>query len=261
MPGPVGPNPSLTIAALADRACDQILSARPARPAKARTPRQRRAAPSEGTNGKRLATSLAFTERMRGYVALDVTDPAEGAALGRHRGQRLTVDLTITAADVDGFVADREHLASAEGQVDCDLFGGRLRVERGWFNLFVPDGEDGRRMLYRLHFADGAGNPLTLLGQKVVHDDPGADVWRDTSTLYVRVLPGHVPLGGPDTEAGTVAAGIITIHLPDFLKQLTTFDVRGPHRARASEAFGRLFLGELFEVYGKSMRATAGAHR
>jgi cholesterol oxidase len=257
MPGPVGPNPSLTIAAIADRACDQVLSARPSR---ARAPRQRTA--SRATpNGKRLATSLAFTERMRGYVALGATDPAEGAATGRHHGQRLTVDLTITATDVDAFVTDPGHLARAEGTVDCDLLGGRLPVERGWFNLFTPDGERGRRMLYRLLFADGGGNPLTLLGEKLVRDDPGADVWRDTSTLYVRVVEGHVPPGGSDSaaDARTVAAGIITIHLPDFLKQLTTFRTRGPNPAKAMEAFGRLFLGELFDVYGASLRPAAGA--
>ncbi|MFU8853045.1 hypothetical protein ACNAW0_18960 [Micromonospora sp. SL1-18] len=55
-----------------------------------------------------------------------------------------------------------------------------------------------------------------------------------------------------DAAAPTVASGIVTIHLPDFLRQLTTFRTHGPQRAHALEQFGRLFLGELWDVYGRS---------
>ena len=111
-------------------------------------------------------------------------------------------------------------------------------------------------MLYRLHFADAGGNPLTLVGHKDVHDDPGVDVWQDTSTLYTRILAGHVPPGADD---GTVvAAGVITIHVPDFLRQLTTFRTEGPDPVHAMEAFGRLFLGQLWEVYGPSLVGSRG---
>ncbi len=108
-------------------------------------------------------------------------------------------------------------------------------------------------MLYRLPFQDAAGHPLTLSGFKDVHDDPGFDLWRDTSTLYTRILAGHIH-ADPAAEAGArvVAAGIITIHIPDFLRQLTTFRVSGSalEAARGLETFGRLFLGDLWKVYG-----------
>lgn len=248
LPGPVGANPSLTIAAVADRACTRILetAALPAQRSPIRLPVD---PPPPAVRGPH-ATSLSFTEQMKGFVALDAADPAEGERLGRQLGQRLMFRLTITAPDVDAFVHDPEHLGTAEGYVECDLLGGRLPVERGWFNLFVA-GDDARqrRMLYRLWFRDAGGNALTFTGEKDVVDDAGLDVWRDTSTLSVRILAGHV-LPPQDAAARSVAAGVITIRVPDFLQQLTTFRTEGPDGAGAMASFGRLFLGELWEVYG-----------
>ncbi|GAA2758357.1 GMC oxidoreductase [Actinopolymorpha rutila] len=251
MPGPVGPNPSFTIAALADRACDRLLSTRAARDYSAPLPAQR--VPTQRRPAHDV-TSLSFTEEMKGFVALGVTDPEEGAQLGRARGDRLMFRLTITTDDVHRFVTDAAHEGSAEGWVDCDLLGGRRPVSRGVFNLFTTDGDAGRRaMRYRLWFTDGGGNPVTLVGRKDVHDDPGADVWPDTTTLYVRLLGGHVDADG-DAAAGVLGAGVIVIEPQDFLRQLTTFRTRGPDGPRALVAFGRLFLGELWSVYGSRAR-------
>src|SRR5258708_6692899 len=58
----------------------------------------------------------------------------------------------------------------------------------------------------------------------------------------------------PAAEIG--AAGIITIHELDFLKQLTTFRVKGPNLAAKADAvaqFGKLFLGSLWDVYGSKI--------
>ncbi|MFI8521841.1 GMC oxidoreductase [Streptomyces sp. NPDC085481] len=260
LPGPVGANPSLTIAAFADRACDRILE-QPLAPRSATAPTVGAAADGE------RPTSLSFTEEMKGYLALDVADPEEGEAIGRERNQRLMFRLTITADDVDRFVADPRHPAAATGHVECDLLGGRLPVEAGWFDLFTrADAPDRRRMLYRLHLRDPGGNPLTLVGHKEVHDDPGFDVWSDTSTLYVRMLAGHVPAdatgdtgdttGEGDTDAPVLGAGVVVILAGDFVRQLSTFRASGPHPARAMESFGRLFLGELWSVYGSHFTPT-----
>jgi cholesterol oxidase len=79
-------------------------------------------------------------------------------------------------------------------------------------------------------------------------------VWPETSTLYIRVLAGHVPVedGGQAAVDGVVGSGILHIRPLDFAWQLTTFRVHGPSRAgelRAFDSFGRLFLGELWEVF------------
>jgi cholesterol oxidase len=86
----------------------------------------------------------------------------------------------------------------------------------------------------------------------VIEDDPGLDLWADTTTLYVRVLAGHVEDGeeGPDTTQ--VAAGIIHIHPRDFLRQMTTFRTGGrspfDHIAAAS-TFGGLWVRDIIRVY------------
>ncbi|MEJ3744440.1 GMC oxidoreductase [Actinomycetes bacterium KLBMP 9797] len=241
LPGPVGPNPALTIAAVADRACDRMLAART--PAAAHRP-----AP---------LSTVSFTEEMKGYVAAGVDDPGRGAALGRERDHRLMFRLTITVEDVDRFVADAAHEAGATGYVESALLGGRRPVRAAWFNLFVADPTANRRwMRYRLHFDGADGQPLTLLGVKDVHDDPGVDLWRDTTTLSVRVLAGHLPPGDDGTTAPVVASGVITIHAPDFLRQLTTFRATGPRPAHTLSEFGRFFLGELWDVYHPMIKAS-----
>lgn len=224
----------------------------------------RRPAPSAG------GRSVRFTESMRGHVAVGVDDPDLGARLGRERDSRLMFRLTIEIDDLDRFVADPRLEAGAGGYVLCEALGGRRPVERGVFNLFVDDADPrDKRMLYRLWFRDAAGHPLTLSGHKVVRDDPGVDLWPDTTTLRVRVLRGHVPAPADGTDdpafadgtddpgaapagAGVVAAGVVRIPLRDFARQMTTFRASAPSavgRLAALARFGRLFVARLWDVY------------
>jgi hypothetical protein len=119
-------------------------------------------------------------------------------------------------------------------------------------------------MLYRLFFSDAQGNPLTLSGFKYIKDDPGLDIWHDTTTLFTRVLNGHV---SQEEEAAAAedpeklkqlvkGSGIIIIYFFDFMKQLTTFRAEGPTRADRAAAmarFGRLFMGKLWDVYARNV--------
>lgn len=203
-------------------------------------------------------SALEFTEEMKGYVTLGEPDYEPGFAEGKNKGTFLMFHLTIRLDDVGRFVTDPAHEGSAHGWVECQELGGKLPVEIGVFNLFVDTDDPARTlMLYRLFFADGAGHPLTLSGFKDVKDDPGLDVWQDTSTLYTRVLRGHVA-AEDEKEAELVASGIINIYMQDFAKQLTTFRVHGPSvhaRMTALTAFGRLFLGKLWELYASTVSA------
>ena len=254
MPGPVGPNPSLTIAATADRSATAILEGRTAdltRPARPRKPAPAPADPTAPVEGHR-GVSVAFTEEMKGFVGFGEKDFERGHDDGKRSGTRFMFHLTITADDLDRFIAERDHLARADGYVHCEALGGERRVERGVFNLFVNlDGDErDKRMLYRLHFADEEGHPLTMTGFKVVKDDPGIDnVWSDTSTLFTRVLAGHVE-PAEDESAEVIASGVLHIEPLDFAKQMTTFDTEPDGRADAVARFGALFAGNLWEVYG-----------
>jgi cholesterol oxidase len=271
MPGPVGPNPSLTIAAMADRMALRIAEEGSLRSQGRRTvPTNQAGAEREESPGR--AVSLEFTEDLKGFVTLGETDYQRGFARGKADGTACSYHLTIRTEDVDRFVGDPRHEGAARGWVECGSLGGRLPLEEGVFNLFVDDAEPDRtHMLYRLFFADGAGSPLTLSGYKDVHDDPGLDLWPDTSTLYTRILRGHVPVteetgthetGGGEAGAEVVAAGVLHLHLVDFTRLLASFRTHGPSlgaRAQALQRFGELFLGKLWQIYGGQATDAAGA--
>jgi cholesterol oxidase len=195
---------------------------------------------------------------MKGYVTFGETDYQRGHDEGKNSGTSFMFHLTITMDDVDRFVAEPQHEGRADGYVRCDALGGERPVEGGIFNLFVEAKEPKRKlMLYRLFFQDGEGNPYTMSGFKDVKDDPGfnpMEIWKDTSTLYTKILRGRV---GADEEANaeTVAAGIIIILKADFAKQMTTFKAEGPRPVEAMAKFGRLFMGSLWEVYGPSSKS------
>jgi cholesterol oxidase len=264
MPGPVGANPSLTIAAMADRFADRILTeprglsvSVPRTPAtvEAAAPAPHPPSPSAG------AVRLAFTEEMKGFIAFGERDFAAGFHDGQRAGNGFMFHLTITAEDIERFIADPEHLARAEGWIDCDELGGRLEVSRGDFNLFVDEAGPGiRRMLYRLEFADGEEHPLTMTGYKQVGHESALHLWPQTTTLYTRVLGGHVPAGTQDA-ADVLASGVIHILPLDFARQMTTFRVHPADRVDALAKFGALFAGELWDVYkpGAGAREPAAA--
>ncbi len=202
---------------------------------------------------------LEFTEEMKGYVGFGADDFAAGSEAGQAAGWSIMFHLTISTDDVYAFISDRDHVGSAHGWVGCDALGGRRPVDRGVFNLFVDAGEyDGRprkHMLYRLWFEDDLGRPLTLTGFKDIREGSPTDVWPDTSTLYTRLLQGHVEPEGDDA-APIVASGIIHILPLDFVRQCTTFRVSGPGlagRLQAFAAFGKLFMGQLWAVFRPHM--------
>lgn len=206
-------------------------------------------------------TGVRFTEEMKGYVSFGERDYERGAREGRQSGTRLMFHLTIEVGDLDRFAADARRAAGARGWVGCEALGGRLPVESGAFNLLVDEVGSGRkRMLYRLFFRDGVGHPLTLTGTKFVGAGSGVRVWRDTTTLYVRVVRGHVE-EGDDPAAETVASGILRLRPWDFVRQLATFRADGDSPTARIAAVGRfdaLFLGGLWQVYGRRFAGARG---
>jgi predicted acylesterase/phospholipase RssA len=211
-----------------------------------------RPGPDAPTEVHTVETKLQFTEVMKGFVAAGEVDYEAGYSRGKSSDSPASFQLTIAMDGVNRFITDPKHEATAEGWFECAAFGGRRPISKGVFNLFVDDGNTHHKaMYYCLWFEDAAGKPLTLLGYKDVKDDPGFDVWADTTTLYTRVLEGH-RTRDEDGGGKVVAAGILKIYLADFLEQLTTFRVEGPtaaDRAAAFARFGELFLGKLWDVY------------
>jgi hypothetical protein len=209
-----------------------------------------------------MTATVRFTEEMLGHVTFGESDFARGAQPDRDGSGAFMFHLTIEVQDIESFSHDPLRPATAVGYVKSDAFGGKLPVEQGWFNLFVDVEPGTKHMLYRLWFRDSVGHPLTMTGFKVVKNDAGFDIWKDTTTLFTRVLRGHVPEGGDET-ADLVASGIIRIRARDFAKQLTTFRSSGPSAGKQAAAlgkFGTIFMQQLAEAYlrkGKRARVHA----
>jgi hypothetical protein len=208
-----------------------------------------------------MTASVQFTEEMLGHVTFGESDFARGAVAGRDGAGALKFHLTIVVDDIERFGSDPTRRAGAHGYLVCDALGGRLPVERGVFNLFVDTEPGVKHMLYRLWFRDGSGHPLTMSGFKLVKDDAGFDVWKDTTTLFTRVLRGHVD-EQEDASAEIVASGVLRIRMRDFARQLTTFRAGGDGagaKVGALAKFGTIFVGHLAEAYLRKGRRANGA--
>src|SRR5439155_26017953 len=87
---------------------------------------------------------------------------------------------------------------------------------------------------------------LQLIGQKEVRNDPGVDLWADTTTLRVRLR---------DASAGgaVVGAGVLTLGVPELLQLTSSMRVSNATSMRESAEvvgmFGRFFLGALWVTY------------
>jgi hypothetical protein len=198
-------------------------------------------------------STLRFTEEMDGFVSFDPAgnDFERGRRHGRAAGTAAMFHLTIDVDDDAAFLADPEHAAAARGWVKIGgpLGDVPLPVTDGVFNLF-RDGPDERRreMRYRLPFTGPDGRALVLAGEKHVQDDPGFDLWRDTTTLFTELRDA--------TTDERLAIGILRLTAGDFARQMTTLRANG---GGAPARFGAFFATTLWEVYGK--RALPGAVR
>jgi cholesterol oxidase len=197
-------------------------------------------------------TELRFTETMRGYVGLGEEDCRRGYEQGRRSGTPLFMRLHLVTPDLDAFLRSRDRLLNVHGEISYAPLGERMPAS-GTVNQLIDVGGDPRRksMPYRLEFSDADGRQLVLSAIKDVVNEAGFDVWRDTTTLNVRIL-------GEDRST-TIAAGILHISLPAFLRQFPSYRLSGGSVLQRILAFPRFygaFVAKLWEVYGPRRRAT-----
>jgi cholesterol oxidase len=189
IPGAVGANPSHTIAAVAERCVEAAIRRLPGRErwsaaeaadaVKLSPPEDAVSIPPDGTAPPAVpAAGLRWREVMRGSLTLDGTvRPA-------------WVEITITVADVDGFVADPAHPGAATGSVHVEglTAPGGARIGGGSFHLFLDEGEpSARAMRYTLPFHGEDGRHWVLRGVKDVRGHRIIDFLRSTTTLETRV--------------------------------------------------------------------------
>ncbi|MEO5811056.1 MAG: hypothetical protein ABIU96_12360 [Rhodanobacter sp.] len=190
---------------------------------------------------------IEFKETMQGYFALGATDPDGGATAGEKAGTTLAMHVTVTVRDLNRFVADADHNGSLIGTVDFAPLALAMPTGEGVFRLFAPAAEkDTTLMVYELPF-EHAGQAYYLAGAKKIHDDPGFDLWSDTTTLYTRLFEGS------DASGNVVGAGVLRLNAAAFAKvsaSVRAIDASSPlEAARLIAQFGGFFGRELWKSY------------
>lgn len=180
---------------------------------------------------------MRFTEQMAGFATQGCPAYDAGFHTGRRDGTGLGFRLTLSSDDVAALLRDPEHRMTATGTVTCKALGpAPMPVQTATFDLFAPGGAARRLLMrYDLPFVATCG-PMRLLGVKHVGDDAGLDLWRDTTTLFTRVLR---------ADGSEYSRGVLRLDAAMFTRQLTTF--RG--RPRDVARFGAFFTRSLGDVY------------
>lgn len=190
-----------------------------------------------------MAEGVSFTETMEGWFALGASTPEEGAEQGQRAGHKLAVHVEIQVDDLERFVAQRNESGRLTGNIEFPPFGERLEAQSGVFQLFTPATKDGiRRMVYELAF-HAQGKPHYLAGEKHVRNDPGFDMWSDTTTLYTRLYE------GADKRGKLIGAGILTLGVPQLISMVGSMRALGDGGVGTVMRFGSFFLGQLWDTY------------
>ena len=245
MPRSLGVNPLLTISAAAERTCALI--------AKERGWQIDYTLPSQPPAGVDvpIKPGVRFTETMRGFWLPGAASFADGATRGKAAGSTFEFTLTVVSHDLEAMLTNSEHDAKMVGTATAPgLSAEPMTVANGLFNLFVTDPTrvGVRLMRYRMQLSSQEGKRYFFEGFKEVRKDGGAEIWTDTSTLYITVHDGD------DATAPILGQGVLVIEPKDFMKQMTTMEVTNAtsmaQRLDGLVRFGMFFMGALQDVYG-----------
>lgn len=193
---------------------------------------------------------IQFKETMAGGFCLGTDETKQGNSLGKLKGFELAMHAQVDIDDINSFVDDPNHAGRLSGSIDFVPLGMGMLAHSGVFNLFYPDSQpDMKLMVYELGF-NHQGQEYYLAGKKEVRNDPGFDLWTDTTTLFTQLHQGL------DKKGPVLGAGILSLGVTDLLKLVSTVTVKNAHsnidKAATVAKFGQFFMGELWDSYVKS---------
>jgi cholesterol oxidase len=246
IPHPVGVNPLFTISALAERNVRLLIDDHGWTLDETMTPGQKAA--FDGQRDQPRPVTLQFSERMTGYLTPTPAEFPAAAEEARALGHTATAIYGIMSPDLDAMIADPDRTAKLTGTLHISaLSPDPMMIFDGIFNLFVNvDGKRHKRMRYRMSLAAVDGKQYYFDGFKEVQDQGGIDVYADTTELFATVRAGN-------QDGPVVAKGMMKINAEDVLNLIRTmaaFDRAGESSIRERARFGKLFVGDLWDVYG-----------
>lgn len=198
-----------------------------------------------------VLVGVMFTETMKGYFSTsELADYQTGMAKGETENSFLAFTLTIQTHNIASFLDDPTHLAGMAGTVIAPHLSTQpMTISNGRFNLFIADADNPKQkyMDYSMTLHTTEGRVYYFKGFKNVHDDPGPDMWRDLTTLFITLHDGD------SIAAPVLGKGMLKIEIMDFAKQLTTMKALHANglseNSEALAAFGKLFAGDVWETY------------
>lgn len=190
---------------------------------------------------------IRFDEIMAGGLTLGEGDCREGAKQGKRSGTIMAMHATVTIDNMEQFIRDASHLGELTGTIDYPPFGSAIPCRHGKFNLFSPTDDPLMKvMVYELGF-EHQGTAYYVAGHKEVRDDPGFDLWSDTTTLYTKLHQGS------DDSGPVVGAGVLTLGVTELMKLVASMKVTHADgvtdKAQTLASFGHFFMGELWDTY------------
>ena len=163
---------------------------------------------------------------------------------------------SINIRDIHGFTHDPDHAGEITGRIDFSPMGENMPAKSGVFNLFAPTDEQNLKlMVYELAF-DWEGKEYYMAGRKEVHNDPGFDLWTDTTTLLTTLHEGN------DASGPVIGAGVLSLGVDDLMRLMSTARINNAHspkeHAETLAAFGTFFMGEIWETYAGRLAKPIG---
>lgn len=190
---------------------------------------------------------IKFSETMSGGIMLGETDYQAGAKAAQRSGDLFAMHAEVLIDDMERFIADKDHAGALSGTIDYTPFGLAIPCTQGKFNLFSPTGDPLMNyMIYELAFEHN-GQSYYVAGHKEVKDDPGFDLWSDTTTLFTKLHRGS------DSSGEVIGSGILSLGVSDLIKLVASMEVINADgladKAETLGNFGKFFLGELWDTY------------